>query len=183
MGMWEEYCTICGGPTWIDMDVYPAQTRWLVDLVGVDHTEPNHRRVHHLVSYSGYGDFTTREGRTFQGKTNHANGNVGNLDPTGFICHRACMRLLERCATTRGIIDKLFNNVTHAGLIKGCKKRYAGIEKYHSQTFDMESMVKDNNTWMLEDPSHKQSRNRKRILTVWHDIINKPPSTWKASTP
>jgi hypothetical protein len=183
MGIWEEYCTVCGGPTWIDRNAYPtntSQTKWLADLIGVERTEQPTTVLHHLVSYSGYGDFATQEGKTFQSKTNHATGNAGNLDPMGIICHRECMKLLQCTPVTKNILDNLFNNVAYAGLVKGCKKRYAGIEKYHSQSFDIETMAKDNNTWMIQDPSRTQSRNRKRILAVWYDIVRKPPSTWKA---
>lgn len=54
MGQWEEFCTLCGGRTWIDDTMAIKFGKWLHAIVGI---APGRDHVVPLVAYTGYGSF------------------------------------------------------------------------------------------------------------------------------
>jgi hypothetical protein len=77
-------------------------------------------------------------------------------------------------------IRDVYRVLGYNGIPKGCKRRYSGIDRYQKQVFDVEALIRDNNQWMLTDPSTIDSRNRARILGVWESLAHSPPKAWRA---
>jgi hypothetical protein len=88
MGQWGEFCSVCGGPLWIDREY---KQRWLKDIVGL---APDGVDVR-LYGYNGYGAFFTVDGGLFDSKTNVTLGNATMGAAHGVVCHRQCLRLVR----------------------------------------------------------------------------------------
>jgi len=168
MGQWEEFCTICGGPLWIDNEY---EQTWLKDIVGL---EPDETIVS-LGAYNGYGAFVMVDGNLFDSKTNITMGNASGYTH-GIICHRPCLRLVKSMGHPV-TYNALWNNVGASGQLKGCYRRFLPMTKYQKQNFDLQSLRKHNDEWLLESPAHT-NRNRERIVEIWDGLKNKPPSCW-----
>jgi hypothetical protein len=84
MGQWEEFCTICGGPSWLDNTVSPYNmggegTAWLDHMIGITPAG----QFLPIRSYTGYGSFMSVSDVCFDCKTNVVNGNHKSEDARG----------------------------------------------------------------------------------------------------
>ena len=173
MGQWEEFCTICGGPLWINNKY---EQTWLNDIVGVQSDEVTVR----LGDYNGYGAFVMADGNLFDSKTNIMMDNATGC-VHGIVCHRQCVRLI-RSMGYPVTYNALWNKVGASGQLKGCYKRFLPMSKYQKQDFDLQALHKHNDEWLLESPAHA-NQNRERIVKIWDGLKNKPPAIWAKMRP
>lgn len=145
---------------------------WLDDVVGLTCPSGTVR----LVEYDGCGAFTMPNGRIFDSKTNAVTGDSKGVKH-GVVCHHACKNLVESLGFPVTFAE-LYGRVGPAGLLRGCKKRYATISRYHLQNFEMDDVFENHDEWLLADPSLPNT-NRARIIRLWNSIMNTPPRCWK----
>lgn len=186
MGVWEEYCCVCGGPSKIyrlselaeDMrdpaDIKKLQVTlhnakpWVTKWIGIDSSE----KMYKLGAYDMYGGFQLSGKAVFNLATNYENENVQPGAAYGIACHTACKKLLK---------DKLdykicYGDVWHRlggklaespSLLPGT---YGGIREYQGQDFDWCRLAINGDAWMVADPN-KDSRNAARILKIWRPVV------------
>lgn len=182
MGIWDEYCLICGGPLWNNFikgkDMYDEHTGLSHSIIKKDYNWLNDL---YLILSSGLiisttvdnhyesGEFKIKGKKYVITPLNYHNSNAG--DDYGIVCHRDCYKLLS---------DKLnyelrFNNIcrlldTGNSLIKN-KSGYGVMVKYQSQFFNYYD-AHTQNAWLLESPL-KNKKNMERILKMWGKIVNR----------
>jgi hypothetical protein len=139
-----------------------------------------------LAGYDGYGAFYALDGSMFDSKTNVRFNNHHSPAAYGVICHQSCIDLLRTHPRTAPVPTSalLYRKVGFSGALKDCTRRYrdSGIGRYHSQVFDVEALMEDGNGWLLQDPMDPNSRNGKRILNMWLDLLDRPPRSWRPPT-
>lgn len=175
MGIWEEYCTVCGGPTWIDEELVLRYGTWLCEQIGI--SQNNEIIDLQVASYDRYGAFVTSDGLPFCSKTNATCHNL-NGELHGIICHKNCLNLVQSETGFDMSYNNLYKRVGPAGILKQCIKRYTPMNKYQKQMFEIEAMEKDGNGWLLTDPM-SPGRNRYRIVAMWQGLERSPPLTWQ----
>ena len=172
MGVWEEFCTVCGGPTWVDEELVSKYGTWLCQQVGISQNNEIVRLQ--LASYDGYGTYVTVDGMPFDSKTNVALHNRhGNLH--GIVCHENCLKLVKAETGFDMSYNNLYRRVGPSGILNQCTKRYADMKKYQKQMFEIDAMEKDGNEWLLKDPQ-RPDMNRYRIVAMWQGLEQSPLS-------
>ncbi|MBI2502155.1 MAG: hypothetical protein HYW07_02845 [Candidatus Latescibacteria bacterium] len=189
MGVWHEFCLVCGGPPygetyrdlvwWADglknldateqdaLRQLAKETRWTKYWVGVSSAEEQVR----LGRYTEYGSFETRDGRgEFHLRTNFDNDNVPEGERYGIAAHRACATLLEnelgyslRFADLFDRLEGEFGNLLE-------EIDYGDIATYHMQNFELFEMWEDGLAWMVRNPL-EDSRSRRRVLGMWRPFV------------
>ncbi len=175
MGQWEEYCTLCGGPTW-GTDGYGPQYEWLNNIIGLS----CNGQIERLSHYNGYGAFLMHNGLLFDSKTNATSGNSSNFT-YGVVCHQACKTIFESIGHSV-TFAQLYKHVGPRGILKHCKKRYVDIKQYQLQNFEIDEVFNNHDQWLLEDPLFTNA-NRERIMQLGVSIITNPPRSWGRSRP
>jgi hypothetical protein len=184
MGVWDEFCAVCGGPSVfysydriaekardlelkIDDKALQALARngvWTRSWVGLaaDGSEAP------LGAYSGYGSFDAADGKgEFYLSTNVTPKDIRKGARYGVGAHVACVSVLRKSLG----YSLRFADVTMRkyNLVDGVD--YSDIAKYHDQDFDCLTMIEDGVEWMLNDPTTDE-RNRKRIVDKWQARAN-----------
>lgn len=179
MGVWDEFCAVCGGPPVfsthdilvekaenLELKIDPKALKalasngaWTREWVGIgaDGTEAP------VGPYSGYGSFDGVDGqKEFRLSTNVTPKDIRGGARYGLGAHAACVSVLRKSLG----YSLRFADVTmkRYNLVDGID--YSDIDKYHDQDFDCLTMVEDGTEWMLNDPT-KDARNRDRILAKW----------------
>lgn len=185
MGMWDEFCTICGGPTYVlfdDMDEGeseplprpapdPADYTWLESFIGITSKE----EVIHLAPYGGYGSFDIAQPDTSPysyfaiGRNNE--DVVDKEAARGYACHVTCYNLLQqelnytlKHADVQPLLIDPNDGDYDYNSFSWCD--YGGLAEYGGQSLGDVQLVKDRKLWMIEDPS-RDAQNRERILKLW----------------
>ncbi len=199
MGVWDEFCAICGGPPVfssydvlaqkaLDLEIkvdanalkkLAVDGAWTREWVGMasDGSEGP------VGSYSCYGSFDAVGGeKEFFLSTNVTPKDIRKGVRYGVAAHKACVSVLR---SELGYSLR-FADVTmkRYNLVEGID--YSAISKYHDQDFDSLGMLRDGVAWMLIDPT-KDERNRKRIVSMWQErarggVAKKPAAKTEAPT-
>lgn len=180
MGIWDEYCLICGGPiiNYFDGNTVmyddndneiicnKKEYNWLNNLILILSNE----QIIKLTGkhYADSGKFVLNNKLYIVTPINYHSKWI-NHDGYGVICHQDCYKLIEY-----NLHHKiLFSNIAkllHTGncLLKNISK-YKPMDKYISQLFDYYH-ADQQNKWLLDNPL-KNNENKKRILNIWKPLI------------
>lgn len=186
MGVWDEFCAVCGGPpVFYPYDRLAEKARdlelkvdfgaleklakdgeWTRSWVGIG----SDGSVVPLGAYTGYGSFEAPDGKgEFKLSTNVTPKEVRSGARHGVGAHAACVGVLR---------DALGYALRYAdlrmrryNLVEGIE--YGDIANYHDQDFDTLGTLENGVEWMLHDPSTSE-RNRKRIVAMWEARARNP---------
>ena len=178
MGVWADYCIICGGPysnraykynkesaEYDGMEVEIKECIWLTKSYTIDHKERKHstNQVDCGVPYVG------------NTSTTFSTCPLLWIEREGIIpaiaCHRQCYKLLVskldyklKFGDVKCLLDDLI------GVLKE-KEKYGLMYAYSfDQEFDSSSFFIDK--WLLEDPNENKE-NSKRILKIWEPLVQR----------
>jgi hypothetical protein len=168
MGVWSDYCLICGGPyrnsfyTDSDQIDYPDLT-WL--LLSYCITDQNKKFKTGIVDC---GEAQNNDGKEFS--TCPLHWEEESFDRTKAIsCHRNCYMLLKKKFHYELKFSDVYNLLDeYIGVLK-CKTIYGKMNKYSfGQEFDSDCVIK--NKWLLTDPLLDHD-NKRRILNIWEPFV------------
>ena len=184
MGVWDEYCVICGGPLrnffTKGREMYSEDTNnffiipktitkynWLNKLYIITSVEENIKALGE--QYTEYGEFKVKNNLYIITPMNWHNDSFKNIKGYGTVCHRDCYELLIK------ELDYFLSFSNICRLLKGennlLRKRYGAMDKYIGQDYDYYSANKEN-SWLLESPL-KNIRNKDRILNIWKPLVDR----------
>lgn len=205
MGLWEEYCVLCGGPASMEVTVlrasfddqdYPWKrassalrgTAWLNNFSGCEVYvgDPERRRrasapPRAVGKYTWYGAWQKPGESEFQSYTNYRLTEQKGSGRYGVAFHTKCKRLLCKhgCMPSGDELWAQLSRQEAGNALTNPKHRYGGLSKYHGQEFDYLECVKDKNAWMLQDPLTHE-RNARRILGFWDSRVKRRAATRRA---
>lgn len=179
MGVWDEFCAVCGGPSVfhpadrleetaqsLELKIDPKALKALASSgawtnkwvgLGADGSEAE------LGPYTGYGSFSAADGgKEFFLSTNVKPKDIRSGVRYGVGAHVACYNVLRK---SLGYSLRFADvKMKRYNLVEGID--YSDIAKYHDQDFNCLGMVEDGAQWMLNDPT-KDTRNQERIVAKW----------------
>jgi hypothetical protein len=179
MGVWDEFCAVCGGPSVfysyesfaekaVNLEIavdlkaleqFVSDGAWTRKWVGVVSDES----LAQLGHYTGYGSFDATDGKgEFYLSTNVTPKDVRKGARYGVGAHEACVKVLQtELGYTLRFADLRMRTLNR---VEGIE--YGDIARYHDQDFDSLGMLRDGLAWMLHDPTQHE-RNRARIVAMW----------------
>ncbi len=164
MGVWEEYCCVCGGPSKtpnlsaLAEDIHDARfvkkiqvalnnaKPWVTKWIGIDSSE----KVYKLGAYDMYGGFKLSGKAIFNLATNYENENVQPGAAYGIACHTACRKLLQNELGYKICFKDVWHKIggqsaESPSLLPGT---YAGIQQYQGQDFDWCRLAFNGDAWL-----------------------------------
>lgn len=183
MGIWDEYCLICGGPIRNDFDGvqeiysdesdtdYKAKIKeydWLNKLFLI--LSNNKIMKANNKQYNSYGEIViNRKVYTITPFNYHQDWKY--VDGYGVVCHQDCYNLLEKSLKYELLFSDVCQLLAEGNSLLKQQSKYAPMNKYISQIFKFYYADRDNE-WILESPL-ENSDNKKRILNIWKPLVIK----------
>jgi len=175
MGIWEEYCLICGGPLNDEFTLYDEETqeetqitkkeyKWMYQLFLLTNDNKIIKTTYN--NYELSGEFEI-------GTTSYVVTPIhyGSTDNYGVICHQDCYHLIHKklkheivFANVCRMLDK-YNNTLKP------KSKYKPMDKFIQQFYEYDLITK-NHSWLLESPLVNK-QNQERILKIWTPLVTR----------
>lgn len=172
MGVWSDYCIICGGPyknegmNENDEDVVYEDCEWLNFSYSITESE---EVVETELVDCGYAE---ADGKKFSTCPVHWGDNIYE-GTKSITCHRKCYHFLKNTlgyTLKYGDVIDLIAMGSGIGVIKD-HQLYGDMERYSfGQDFDSDGFLNDK--WLLKDPFDNE-KNGRRILKIWEPIVSK----------
>lgn len=177
MGVWEEYCLICGGPLTnkfilikyteeedIQTTITKKEYNWMNQLFLL--TSDNQIIKTMGNKYDSYGGF--KLGPKSYAVSPHR---YVESDNYGVVCHQDCYHLIQKKLKH----DMLFVNVCrlldkYNSILKP-KSKYKPMDKFIQQFYEYNLIIK-NHEWLLESPLVNK-QNEQRILKIWTLLVDR----------
>lgn len=178
MGIWEEYCLICGGPLndefTIEIDdkqkqVTKKEYKWMYQLFIL--TNDN------KIIKANYGDYELSGSFEIGSKEYHTTPINYQETNYGVVCHRDCYHLILKKLKHDIIFANVCRLLDKYNSILKPKSKYKPMDKFMQQFYEYDLIVK-NHSWLLESPLVNK-QNEERVLKIWTPLItrfkNNPP--------
>lgn len=161
MGVWDEYCLICGAPNYSDVKKY----NWMDKHYFIT----NDNKILKTSSSDYTGSYYNINNKHYEliSLTWHDKLNQYGY---GIMCHQNCYKLLNdklKYTLKFGDVCRILSKTNN--LLKS-KSKYGKISKYQDQFFNWNKVV-ENIEYVLIDPL-KNKENAKRIIELWQPLIN-----------
>lgn len=181
MGIWDEYCVICGGPL-MNMykkgrKIYDPTTDSEIQIIrsGCDWLEKvmmitsDNQTIRNCKWNSMSSDIVNCGQKKYVITPVNYHARLYDQDGYGVVCHNDCYELIETKLKHKLVFANVCRMLDKLNCLLKKKSAYGKITKYYSQFFDYYTANKEN-SWLLQSPlSNKE--NRERILKSWTKLV------------
>lgn len=181
MGVWSDYCLICGGPfrnTYDNEDgeeINDPKFEWLnySYLITYDEKKIETRLVDCGKGYNNDGAELEYNVCPFlwDTKDNKRKKKKKLTDVRAICCHRTCHNLLNQKLGYDLKFSDVFDKLCAGISVLKDTTLYGKMTEY-SFGQDFEEKAYTNESWLLEDPFYNKE-NEKRIMDAWKSFLNK----------